>query len=869
MRDGDVQLAISRPLTLARGVVVPSDDGRLVEVALEPSGELRFVYGGTPERPFDVGSLLVGDDGPGYMGRVLAIRDEGRTRWVTLEPVGLDEIVEDGAFEASFDLADRFVDAGGGVPDVGEVGAVTSELGGRFSLVPGDLFDGAGSCSGAGLAGGVRLSHSLETRSLQTRVVFDREGLVVRRAGVTANGRVATTLTLEADGQVDVRCMVDVLEVLRSHGVRLPERVWVRRLRVGPLPLVVRITLTPRLDAEATLRVDESRVTATFGAHAELTLGAMYEDGGFAITRELDRDARARLAVEGPSEAFAEARIHAGVALRLEANLLQLPELGAGLDAHAWIRTEAEECGYLWEASVGGRVYARGPVGVDLGFFSHTFATLAAERAFEVVARGGDGRLPWCERARGCAEATSCAACNALGFEGCGWCPGEGCLPVGVDGHADGCEERPLTRAASCVDCSGASSELSCGRTSECAWCPELGECVNAAWCVTIPESCGSLLEGRVCEAEGGEGESAEVDVCPAGASAAECEDAFLSADFGDRELLDLQEGVLVASADGALYAAEVTVWCANGVLAFAAASSVATAGTTVTAALTASGAGVAVAPATLGGTVVLAGGLLAISTASLHRCAAGLVSFAIELWRRAVVATGALRDRLFSALRGVQQLVNQQRAPAYTAQQVNRDRNMRAVDGRVKPDADLCRPDAETLRRCSSRVNVQLDLDRPEGRTVQRLCRGDEAVYVCRKVQRLMSLGNNRRLRVHAASGTARVPECANHRQSTRATTDFNDSYAAHNGGDRSKTAEHIIDLQFGGLNEIANLVALGRECNNALGDFMSRARTTNVSNGQGVGEINQCQGAEIRFVPSASLRSFCDGLGISLPSF
>ncbi|MCB9611360.1 MAG: hypothetical protein H6721_09240 [Sandaracinus sp.] len=497
-----VSLTLRRPIVLADDVLIPRNDPRFEEVVFEDDERLRFRFEGGPTRAWREGLLVVGNEGPGYMGRVVELAVEGDERVVRLAPVGLDEVVEDGAFELSLELGDLAREGELELDTDAGVGAVESALGRRVALVPGEFFDGAGSCAGSrGITGGVQFSHSLETRSLRTNVIFDTEGFDVRRAGVEATGLVATTLTFEADGEIDVRCMLDVLELLRARGVPLGEHTFTRRVDVGPLPLSFSVTVSPRMEAGAIVVVEPSKLRATFEGRAELDVGAIYDRGtGFELTHELERHANASLDVTGPGSASAEVQFRSGVDIGLTANLLQLPTLGARLDAHAWIRTDDVECGYQWEAAASGDAHVTGPVGVDLGFFSHTFTTLAWQESFEAVARGGGRSLPWCSTTD-CSAATTCTECNGSGdFESCGWCPSENrCLPVGTDG-ASICGETAWTRLASCTDCATATTEAECGRTSECSWCPELDACVNAAWCATIPSECNGLREARACE---------------------------------------------------------------------------------------------------------------------------------------------------------------------------------------------------------------------------------------------------------------------------------------------------------------------------------------------------------------------------------
>ncbi|MBX3247165.1 MAG: hypothetical protein KF901_08295 [Myxococcales bacterium] len=119
--------------------------------------------------------------------------------------------------------------------------------------------------------------------------------------------------------------------------------------------------------------------------------------------------------------------------------------------------------------------------------------------ALECVCLAGGDPERGCETS-GCDRATSCSECNGVGFEGCGWCPGTGCVAV-TAGVATECETALWTRLAQCIDCEAATSPTQCRRTAaECAWCEGTGSCVNGAWCATIPEACGDLRSARMCE---------------------------------------------------------------------------------------------------------------------------------------------------------------------------------------------------------------------------------------------------------------------------------------------------------------------------------------------------------------------------------
>ena len=88
-----VGVTVEQELVLEDDVRVPSDDRNLLGVELEPDGRLRFRYASAPEIDFQVGEVIVGNEGRGYQGRVLEIAMDGNDRLVSFEPVGLDEVL--------------------------------------------------------------------------------------------------------------------------------------------------------------------------------------------------------------------------------------------------------------------------------------------------------------------------------------------------------------------------------------------------------------------------------------------------------------------------------------------------------------------------------------------------------------------------------------------------------------------------------------------------------------------------------------------------------------------------------------------------------------------------------------------------------
>ena len=507
-----VGLTVDRALVLADDVRVPSDDDNLVAVDLEADGRFRFRYSGAPRVDFAAGQVVVGNEGLGYMGRVLDIAEEGNDRLVTLVPVGLDEVLADGAFTLQV------------TPDESEFMAVSEDgvgsradaLGGSYELVPQEVLDGAGSCEGTAV-GQIKFRHQLQTRGLDTELIFDRSGFSINEAGVTVTGGVTLKLEVETAGAVDAQCTLDVIDALNRAGVGVRPVQWSKSFRIaGILPMSLSFKLTPQLTTEATIFVEPTAMTAAVSVSADLTAGVVYESGsGVRFISDLTRDAGFDLDLEEGGDANASASVHAGLYMRLDINRLQLPQAGAELDARATFRSNEAACTYAWDAFVRGDIWLRGPVGVDLGFFSRTFAEVNERIGFSESASGGDMLdLPYCEEdmcttdadcvgidetcemgvcveSRSCdcgtgetclagicvPEPATCDQCAAL--PGMGWCSDTmECMPEANSGD---CAGTFAPSRSACIDCTGYADCTSCAGNGYCGWVSSEGRCANDA----------------------------------------------------------------------------------------------------------------------------------------------------------------------------------------------------------------------------------------------------------------------------------------------------------------------------------------------------------------------------------------------------
>ncbi|MEM9072985.1 MAG: hypothetical protein AAGE52_31055 [Myxococcota bacterium] len=501
-----VRVDVADPIVLQEDVVVVSDDANLLDVTALDDGFLQFLYSARPQESFDIGNVIVGNEGPGYMGRVAEVREVSNTELhVRIDPVGLDEVIDEGAFNVRI-----LPNAADFVTVMDGVGGRSSAIGGSATLVPREVLNGAGTCEGA-VEGSISFTHEFETTDIDTEMIFDRRGLFgIQRAGMVATGGASVRLTVNTEGMVNADCLLDVLELLRVNPVE-----WTGRFRIGPIPVNVRIRLRPELTTNANVNMEPTRVETTLFASAELRLGAVYDrDSGIQPVAELDRDVRVDMDLEEGGEVSASLGVRAGLYLTVDVSGLELPRAGAELNAEASISTETLACTWNWEASVAGEAYLRGPLGVDLSFFSRTFTTFDESIGFSREVGGqSNERLPYCE-ADACDEENPCIGADEECVDGvcvemqCGDdnpCEGEGeicvagvCVPdlsmivdcdacnvAGFDwcGDSESCGDPECTgdlrtTRSSCIPCDYDNC-TDCANDGFCSWDLGEGTCVN------------------------------------------------------------------------------------------------------------------------------------------------------------------------------------------------------------------------------------------------------------------------------------------------------------------------------------------------------------------------------------------------------
>ncbi len=497
VEDNGAVVNVQNEIVLNPEVVLTGDDGALVDAQLLDDGRLELTYAGSPEVEFAAGDIIVGDQGDGYMVRVMAVEEGSNVRRVTTEAATLDDVIESGAFSVGLNpRTEEFILAGD------ETGGRSSALGGSFSFVNDGLVGGSTSCTGAG-GGDVDFTYDFDTDELETEFLFDKSGFArINEVGVELQGSAAVTATLTTSGHVNVQCIMDVVEALRLRPI-----IWQKRFRVGPLRLRARFTIVPVFEINTNVNIEPTTFETTVRLTGDLDATAAWRRGrGIEVDANLQKDIELDVDLEEGGEASASITAHAGLYFNLDINLLNLPSASATLDAGASIQTNDAACTYDWEAYVEGQAGISGGVGVDLGFFSRDFVTIDESFRFSRATKGGDNvDLPYCEPdtcetdedcidGEHCnTEAGICQEClmdeHCGGEEMCvsGRCAGDGDRPDLTS--CSSCIEEGLEWCASSNSCVEDATDCEDARTtpSQCVECDAAADCES---CVGISGVC-------------------------------------------------------------------------------------------------------------------------------------------------------------------------------------------------------------------------------------------------------------------------------------------------------------------------------------------------------------------------------------------
>lgn len=118
---------------------------------------------------------------------------------------------------------------------------------------------------------------------------------------------------------------------------------------------------------------------------------------------------------------------------------------------------------------------------------------LRAARFDESIASSSSALAPKADLCAVTCDASDCRTCQSTA---CGWCEGQGCMPLSRARECDA--EAWVDSVLFCPSCDH-TSQTACDRDGFCGWSTTCGRCVNDTRCSEIPTECTDLRRARGC----------------------------------------------------------------------------------------------------------------------------------------------------------------------------------------------------------------------------------------------------------------------------------------------------------------------------------------------------------------------------------
>jgi len=349
---------------------------------------------------FEVGDVLAGTQGGGYLVRVTGVRELGEgddgEREVALEtvPAQLTELIAETKLRIHYDAADytrrlqeriEALSAAHGEDNEdsedGETIASHAEalqLAGSVKLL--DLAHGSLPASCGVQASGtadVDIDATL-TPVLDIELEIGPKGGLnplpeVKKLRFVASGKLTVEATLHAEGNLEGKCSVDLLALAGgAPSVPLPTLTfW-----VGPVPVIVTTNVVPMAKAEIALALEAAEVTAQATTSVGLAAGVDYQDKTWSTVWEPSCDASGTALVSAPGAITASCKVRAGAELRARLYGIVGPNIGVEAYARVQAETAAPYCTYDVSIDGGVNAYAGAEVGVSVGPLNLTLAEM-------------------------------------------------------------------------------------------------------------------------------------------------------------------------------------------------------------------------------------------------------------------------------------------------------------------------------------------------------------------------------------------------------------------------------------------------------------------------------------------------------------
>ena len=433
-------------------------------------------YRGAPMIPISVGNVLGGNEGGGYIRRVIAVNDlgDGRIEYLT-EEAALPDFFGAGEFEV------RWV-GGNAVAPGGEGDAFAEE-----ALSLNFTRSGENRWCNAAAGGNIEVTPNLQTSISPNYRVSFTGGF---KASATLSGSVTAGVTVNANANGTFNCAANLGTVLTPAQLAAVSWNSTRSLRIGTfLTMDVTQSIQPFADLQINGNFNTGRTTATISGRASLRAGFEYDDGFNAIWTPSARVTGNFTALEG-GMAHVDASLNAGVNYRISLSAGALGFSVSGITGEARLAAnvagaaDANICNWTLTANAGASL------GLEANALGYNFSREWPLGTPIMYSRMG--------RVRTCSDANSDAGpVQDTGMAGTA--RGEACTASDQCAGADICARNGTAMTQCCVGAAGAATSAAdcCGGmtlvSGRCTLVERGSACEQTADC-----------RGGVCRQSGG-----------------------------------------------------------------------------------------------------------------------------------------------------------------------------------------------------------------------------------------------------------------------------------------------------------------------------------------------------------------------------
>ena len=344
-----VSVEVIRPLQLTDAARLPEQDPNLSRVEVEVD-QLRLYYDKAPTLNFDVGNVVGGVLGGGYIRRVTQLTTDGTVVTASTKPAELVEFIRDGAFRV------RQVPAA----DDWTTGKQASALEVRVPLLD---VGGPVTCA-AGTDALLEVEPVFDLLDADLDVAVDIKPDAQGNRGKLEHARYVFSGSVEAGvkasyvGSLVGACELDIGELVgKKLGVDPEIKLAPIRFAVGPVPVVITHSIQPTLKLEGEASVNAKGIEVSYLSTHDLKVGTEYRDGKWQDVWDAKRSGSIDASIPSEVESVS-GKISLWSGLEYSAYLYDLagPKIGAESGLNGTLSAELETC--RWNAELNGDVRA-------------------------------------------------------------------------------------------------------------------------------------------------------------------------------------------------------------------------------------------------------------------------------------------------------------------------------------------------------------------------------------------------------------------------------------------------------------------------------------------------------------------------------